>query len=306
MNPICFRVLRLLRLFRNVKTLCFSKASLPLVSGALALVPRNQAFVAFPELKEIQTQKNVEYTTALSRLAPFIAARRYYARRPVFVCSSQSDRVHFKGDPIMDVPSLSPRSSDSSLSLSPHLSTNPLHSASSIPSWAPRPRVYTPPQPPIIPPVYLNSHLIAPSLNYDMRFHPDQSKLRLSPAALAKRATRPPSSSLPIRVAGLPWTYIVRPDPNVTHENAVVTTHDVLIALHSYLLKVVNAGEYNAMSKARKADISRQFEWRVRNDPDQRGKGLRRVDVLGGCVRAQGLVRAELQNNIWVWNVVVR
>jgi hypothetical protein len=49
------------------------------------------------------------------------------------------------------------------------------------------------------------------------------------------------------------------------------------------------------MSKSGKAEIFRAFESRVNTDPIQRGKGLRRVDILGG----QGLVREQSKDSVW-------
>ena len=164
---------------------------------------------------------------------------------------------------------------------------------------------YIPPAP-LTPHVYLNSVLATPSLQYDIRFHPNKSSLHLSSATLAKPASNPPCQSLPICVAGLPWNHLVRPDPSLSHGNAVVTVQDVLVAIYSYLRKVVNADEYNAMGTDKKIEISRVFERRVRHDPAQRVKGLRRVDFLGSRVIAQGLVSAQLLNDAWVWDVVVR
>ena len=109
---------------------------------------------------------------------------------------------------------------------------------------------------------------------------------------------------MPIRVAGLPWNCTVRPDPSLSPGSAVVTVQDVLVCLYFHLRTAVKADEYNAMGKARKAEIAQTFDRRVGHDPAQRGKGLRRVDFLGGYIIAQGLVRAQLKDE--VWDVVVR
>ena len=345
MDRIHLGVLELFRPFRNVKRLCVTDGSLSLVAGALRLVSEELAMVALPELQEIQTKKQVEITLAQRSLAPFIAARQR-STHPVVVCSTPPLRVRFDEDPNMDIPSPSPVSSDSSLIRSPGPSMTPPQSARSPgPSMtppqparspgssmtpphptppisssplAPHPRVYIPspifqpralpyiPPAPLTPRVYLDSVLITPSLQYDIRFHPNKSNLHHSSAILAKPASKPPCQSLPICVAGLPWNHLVRPDPNLSHGNAVVTVHDVLVAIYSYLRKTVNVGEYNVMGKDRKTEISRAFERRVRHDPDQRRKGLCRVDFLGGRVIAQGLVSAQLLNDAWVWDVVVR
>ncbi|KAH9003575.1 hypothetical protein EDB86DRAFT_2379830 [Lactarius hatsudake] len=244
---------------------------------------------------------------------------------------STKRHARFNEDPVTDVRSFSsPASTVSSLAPSPGPSTppplpdvafsSPTHSPSHAPispyPSPPHPRVYTPspiPQPhalPYIPPapltprVYLHTVLAAPSLQYDMRYPPNQSNLRLSPAVLAEPASSPPLPSLPIRVAGLPWHCIVRPDPKLSPGNAVVTVQDVLVSLYFHLRTAVKADEYNAMGKARKAEIFQVFERRVGHDPAQRGKGLRRVDFLGGHIIAQGLVRAQSKDD--VWDVVVR
>jgi hypothetical protein len=86
--------------------------------------------------------------------------------------------------------------------------------------------------------------------------------------------------------------------------NAVVTVQDVLICLYFHLRTAVKADEYNSMGKARKTEIFQMFERRVGHDPAQRGKGLRRVDFLGGHTIAQGLVRAQSKDE--VWDAVVR
>jgi hypothetical protein len=109
--------------------------------------------------------------------------------------------------------------------------------------------------------------------------------------------------SLALRVDGLPWLFAVFPDAGRSPGNAFVTVQDVLLAIYSHLRTGVKGDEYEAMSKARKAEIFRAFESRVGRDPVQRGKGLRRIDFLGGRFRAQGLVRALSKDS--VWDVVV-
>jgi hypothetical protein len=245
--------------------------------------------------------------------------------------SAMSTKRHarFNENPVTDVRSFSsPASSVSSLAPSPGPSTppplpdvafsSPTHSHSSISSYPspPHPRVYTPspipqahalpyiPPAPLTPRVYLHTALAAPSLQYDMRYHPDHANLHLSPAVLAEPASSPPLPSLPIRVAGLPWHCTVRPDPKMSPGNAVVTVQDVLICLYFHLRTAVKADEYNSMGKARKTEIFQMFERRVGHDPAQRGKGLRRVDFLGGHTIAQGLVRAQSKDE--VWDAVVR
>lgn len=65
------------------------------------------------------------------------------------------------------------------------------------------------------------------------------------------------------------------------------------------LCTVVEAHEYEAMDKSRKAEIWRVFEHCVATDPVQQGKGLLLVDFLRGRFRAQGLVRAQSKDNVW-------
>jgi len=97
--------------------------------------------------------------------------------------------------------------------------------------------------------------------------------------------------------------FTVYPSPSVSPGNAVVTVQDVLLAIYCHLRTTIKAEEYDRLSKPRKAEISQQFERRVGTDPDQRGKGLRRLDFLNGRFRAQGLVRAQSKGIIW--NVVI-
>jgi hypothetical protein len=94
------------------------------------------------------------------------------------------------------------------------------------------------------------------------------------------------------------------PDTRFSPGGAVVTVQDVLLAIYFHLRTAVKSDEYDAMSKARKAEIFQSFERRVGADPAQRGKGLRRIDFLGGHFRAQGLVRAQSKGN--VWDVVIQ
>ncbi|KAN0136718.1 hypothetical protein V8E53_005488 [Lactarius tabidus] len=234
-------------------------------------------------------------------------------------------RAHFNQNPVSDVRSLSPASTVSSLSPSPPPSTppplpdvafsSPSHSPSHAPISAfpspPHPRVYTPspipqayalpyvPPTPLTPSVYLHTALSPPTLQYDVRFHLTQSNIRISPTVLVEPATSPPRQSLSIRVAGLPWYCTVRPDPTLSPGNAVVTVQDVLICLYYHLRTQVKADEYNAMTKSRKTEIFQTFERRVGHDPVQRGKGLRRVDFLGGHIIARGLARAQSKEEIW-------
>ncbi|KAI9438765.1 hypothetical protein H4582DRAFT_1814149 [Lactarius indigo] len=135
-----------------------------------------------------------------------------------------------------------------------------------------------------------------------MRYPPNQSNLRLTPAVLAQPASSPPWPSLHIRVSGLPWHCTVRPDPKLSPGNAFVTVQDVLVCLYFHLRMVAKADEYYGMGRVRRALIARAFERRVGNDPAQRGKGLRRIDFLSGQIIAQGLVHDQGD----VWGVVVR
>jgi len=121
----------------------------------------------------------------------------------------------------------------------------------------------------------------------------------LSQAVLATLASSPPLPSLALRVGDLPWMFNVWPDARQSPGNAVVTVQDVLLAIYFHLRTAVKSDEYEAMSKSRKVEIFRAFESRVGTDPVQRGKGLRRVDFLGGRFRAQGLVRAQSKDNVW-------
>jgi hypothetical protein len=93
--------------------------------------------------------------------------------------------------------------------------------------------------------------------------------------------------------------FTVWPDPRLSPGNAVVTVQDVLLAIYTHLRTVVKGTEYEAMGKSRKAEIFGAFERRVGTDPVQRGKGLRRVDFLGGRFCAQGLVRAQSKDSVW-------
>jgi hypothetical protein len=247
------------------------------------------------------------------------------------MATKQRQHARFNDNPVSEVRSFSsPASSTSSLAPSPGPSTppplpdvafsSPAHSPSNAPISSfpspPHPRVYTPspipqayalpyiPPHPLTPRVYLHTALAAPGLQYDMRYQPNHSNLRLSPAVLAEPASSPPLRSLSIRVAGLPWLCTVRPDPKMSPGNAVVTVQDVLVCLYFHLRTQAKAEEYNAMGKDRKTDIFRTFERRVGHDPVQRGKGLRRVDFLVGHIIAQGLVRAQSKDD--VWDVVVR
>jgi hypothetical protein len=135
-----------------------------------------------------------------------------------------------------------------------------------------------------------------------MHYHPNHSGQYLSPDALARPASRPPLPYLRIRIASLPWDYIVRPDPTQLHRNGVVTVQDVLVALYSYHRMPVNRNEYNAIGKYLRAEL---FERRVHYDPDQRGRGLRLVDFLDHRnlvteqrIIAEGLVPAKLLNDV--------
>lgn len=231
-------------------------------------------------------------------------------------------RAHFNQNPVAEVRSIpSPASSTSSLAPSPGPSTppplpdaafSPANSSSLSPyPIPPHPRVYTPspipqahalpyiPPAPLTPNVHLHPAIIAPNLQYDVRFLPTQSNPHLSPAILAQPASSPPLSNLGLRVGNLPWLFNVTPDAGLSPGKAYVTVQDVLLAIHYHLRTAVKSAEYEAMSKSRKAEIFREFERRVGTDPVQRGKGLRRVDFLNGCHRAQGLIRAHSKDSVW-------
>jgi hypothetical protein len=97
----------------------------------------------------------------------------------------------------------------------------------------------------------------------------------------------------------LRWVFTVFPDPRLSPEIPFVTVQDVLLAIYTHLRVAVNGAEYEAMGKSKKAEIFGEFERRVGTDPGKRGKGLRRVDFLGGRFRAQGLVRAQSKDTVW-------
>jgi len=139
---------------------------------------------------------------------------------------------------------------------------------------------------------------------YDLRYHPSHANPNLPPAVLASPASNPPLQSLSIRIRDLPWKFNVFPDARFSPGGAVVTVQDVLLAIYFHLRTAVKSDEYDAMSRDRKAEIFQSFEHRVGADPAQRGKGLRRIDFLGGRFHAQGLVRA--QSNSSVCDVVVQ
>ncbi|KAH9977494.1 hypothetical protein BJV74DRAFT_781049 [Russula compacta] len=238
-------------------------------------------------------------------------------------------RAHFNPNPIAEVRSIpystSPASSTSSLAASPGPSTppplpnvafsptnSPLNSSTLSPYPSPpHPRVYIPspipqahalpyiPPPPLISNVYIHPAVAAPSLSYDMRYPPSQSNPVLSPAVLTTLASNPPLPHMGLRIGDLPWLFPVVPDVTNSPGNGVVTVRDVLVAIYLNLRTAVKANEYEAMGKSRKSEIFRAFEHRVRGDPAQRGKGLRRVDFLCGRFRAQGLVRAQSKDNVW-------
>ncbi|KAN0107013.1 hypothetical protein V8E52_010615 [Russula decolorans] len=156
------------------------------------------------------------------------------------------------------------------------------------------------PPAPLTPGVCIHPALAAPSLLYDMRSQPSHSNPRLSPAVLTTPASHPPLPSLALRVSDLPWLFTALPDAEHSPGNAIVTVQDVLLAIYIHLRVVVKFDEYEAMSKSRRAEIFRAFESRVRTDSIRRGNWLQRVDLLGGHFCAQGLVRAQSEDNVWV------
>jgi len=232
---------------------------------------------------------------------------------------SKERRAHFNQDPVAEVRSIpSPASSTSSLASHgpstppplPSAAFSPANSSSSLSPY-PHPRVYTPspipqahalpyiPPAPLIHGVHLHPAIIAPNLQYDLRFLPTQSNPHLSPAILAQPASSPPLPNLGLRVGDLPWVFNVSPDAGFSPGKACVTVQDVLLAIHYHLRTAVKSAEYEAMGKSRKGEIFRQFEHRVGSDPVQRGKGLRRIDFLNGRYRAQGLIRAHSKDGVW-------
>ena len=233
-------------------------------------------------------------------------------------------RARFNHNPVAEVRSIpSPASSTSSLAPSPGPSTppplpdvefsSPAHSPTLAPYGPPpRPRAPSPqahllpfiPPAPLTPGVYINPALAVPSLRYDMRSRPSHSNPRLSPAVLSTPASSPPLPSLTLRVGDLPWQFTSSPDAGHSSENPFVTIQDVLLAIYLHLRMGVNRDEYEALSRSRKTEVFQAFETRVGTDPVQRGKGLRRVDLLGRRFRAQGLVRAQSEDS--VWNVVIQ
>jgi len=147
--------------------------------------------------------------------------------------------------------------------------------------------------------VHPHPAIIAPNLQYDVRFLPTQFNPHLSPAVLAQPASSPPLPNLDLRAGDLPWLFNVTPDSGISPGRAYVTVQDVLLAIHYHLRTDVKSAEYDIMSQSRKAELFREFERRVGSDPVQRGKGPRRVDLLNGRHRAQGLVRAHSKDCMW-------
>ncbi|KAH9003587.1 hypothetical protein EDB86DRAFT_2798920 [Lactarius hatsudake] len=139
-----------------------------------------------------------------------------------------------------------------------------------------------------------------------MRYHPNHSNLRLSPAIFAAPASSPPLPSLSIRVAGLPWDCVVRPDPETSSGSAVVTVRDILVCLYFHLRTAVKVDEYIAISSARKEETVQALSWSIGRDRTQQGESrfLRRIDFLGSHIIAEGLLPTQLQGD--VWDVIVR
>jgi len=287
--------------------------SLPLqrVEGTNAKVHSHSGLVA-PGLYDVRSP------CLISRFPPHCSHIHNQFRLPS-TKPYKERRAHFNPNPVAEVRSIpSPASSTSSLAPSsgpstppplPNAAFSPAHS-SSLSSY-PHPRVHSPsptPQPhalPYIPPaplqpgVHLHPAIIAPNLQYDVRFLPTQSNPRISMVILAQPASSPPLPNLGLRVGDLPWPCNVTPEAGLSPGKAYVTAQDVLLAIHYYLRTAVKSTEYEAMSKSRKAEIFREFERRTGSDPRQRGKGLRRVDFLNGRHRVQGLIRAHSTDSVW-------
>ena len=147
--------------------------------------------------------------------------------------------------------------------------------------------------------VLIHPWLVAPYLQYDIRYHHSQINLPLPSTVLTEPASQPPLPSLTLRVGGLSWLVSVYRDSRLSNGRAIVTVQDVLTAIYVSLRKHVKAEDYNATSKSAKAAISRAFWHRVGTDPVQRAKGLRRIDFLCGRFSAQGLVPAQSGDNVW-------
>jgi len=227
--------------------------------------------------------------------------------------SYEGRRAHFNPDPVTEVRTIpSPSPGPSTPPPLPDAAFSPANS-SSLPPYPipPHHRVYTAspipqahalpyiPPAPLTPNVHLHPAIIAPNLQYDVRFLPTQSNPHLSPAILAQPASSPPLPNLGLRAGDLPWLFNVTPDSGLSPGKAYVTVQDVLLAIHYHLRTAVKSAEYEATSKSRKAEILREFEHRVGWDPVQRGKGLQRVDFLNGRHRAQGLIRAHSKDSVW-------
>jgi hypothetical protein len=110
-----------------------------------------------------------------------------------------------------------------------------------------------------------------------------------------KRGNVHPLPSLALLVGDPPWLFTVRVRPDAGHPpgNTFFTIQDVLLAIYFHLRTAVKGDEYEAVSKSGKAEIFQAIESRVDTDLIQRGKGLRRVDILGG----QELLRAQSKDS---------
>jgi len=71
---------------------------------------------------------------------------------------------------------------------------------------------------------YTDPPLVAPSLQYYVRFSPSQSNPPLSPVILATPATSPPLPALELRVGDLPWMFNTSPDAGLSPGNTNVTS----------------------------------------------------------------------------------
>ena len=294
--------------FIGVKKLYIDSSLAIELSKALESVAGRLILELLPELQEFRVQPMIYYAKNL--FSGFIETRESVGR-PVHLIGP---RLRFNPIPVAEVRSFSsPASSSPAPSPGPLTPpplpnvafSSPAHSPNLSYYSPPHPLVYTPspiPQPhrlpyiplppaPLVLGVHIHPALFSPSLLYDMRSHPSQSNLRLSPAILATPASSPPLPSLALRVGDLPWVFTVWPNFRALPGNAVVTIQDVLLTIYFHLRTAVKGTEYEAMGKSDKAEIFEAFERRVGTDPVQRGKELQRVDFLCGRFLAQGLVR---------------
>ncbi len=157
-----------------------------------------------------------------------------------------------------------------------------------------------------------HSHPSSQPFVWDVSLHPNQLRSHLSSGApnaypipsatLSNPATTPPVASLTVRCTLLPWE--LRVHPTKTFGQPYVTVGDIFAEVYNMLRTQVSGTEFRTVC-AKRPDVQQRIEQAfftrcsmLDKRSDERGKGIRRVDLLMGSLMFAGLEVVKADNSL--------